>query len=95
MADCVIREAPDNDPARLNYAFMIGVSRKPTAEEFALLESLRQNRLEEFREFPQRASELLGNAASTEGATADDVQRTAWATVCRAVLNLDEFITRP
>ena len=95
MADCVIREAPDDDAVRLNYAFMIGVSRKPTAEEFAFLESLRQSRLEEFREFPQRASELLGHAAPTVRATVDGVQRAAWATVCRAVLNLDEFITRP
>ncbi|MCH2116741.1 MAG: DUF1549 and DUF1553 domain-containing protein [Pirellulales bacterium] len=95
MADCVIREVPDDDVARLNYAFMIGVSREPTSEEFSLLEDLRQNRLQEFRQFPERAAELLGQSAASQDPPVDGFQRAAWATVCRAVLNLDEFITRP
>ena len=95
MADCVIREVPDDDVARLNYAFMIGVSREPTSEEFSLLEDLRQNRLQEFRQFPERAAELLGQSAASQDPPVDGFQRAAWVTVCRAVLNLDEFITRP
>ena len=70
LATRVLKEGPKTDPARIDHAFRLCLSRSPSKDE------------------KQRLLKLLNH----ELAVADEP--TAWATVSRVLLNLDETITR-
>lgn len=70
LAARILKEGPKTDPARIDHAFRLCLSRPPAPDE------------------KQRLLDLLNN----EFAVADE--STAWATVARVLLNLDETITR-
>jgi hypothetical protein len=70
LAARVLKEGPKTDPARIDHAFRLCLSRSPSKDE------------------NQRLLKLLNK----ELATTDE--STAWATVSRVLLNLDETITR-
>ena len=79
LAARVQREGGATDPARLEYAFRLCVSRSPTAAERSRLLAL----LRELQD-PSRAT------ATDPAATPFE----AWTTLARVLLNLDETITR-
>ncbi|MGL4551994.1 MAG: hypothetical protein ACRC33_12515, partial [Gemmataceae bacterium] len=78
-----VRAEAAGDDARLERAFRLCVSRKPTERELARLKGL----LTELRE--AAAADPVGAAALAGGP-----EEAAWLTLGRAVLNLDEAITR-
>jgi hypothetical protein len=89
-----------NDRARLDLAFRRTLARSPTDEEQGiLLELLAETRASLVADVAA-AREMVGTSpigASTVARPATDdevVGLAAWMEVCRALLNLDEFITR-
>ncbi len=76
---------------RLRHAFRLCLGRAPDAEELAVLEHLLQRELELCRTNAEAAAALAG--AELPPAT-DTAHMAAWVAVARALLNLDEFVTR-
>ena len=82
----------DGDEGRINWAFRACVARQPVEAEVRFLaELLRKKRLE-FAADPERAEQLLSQFnVPSEHRTAE---LAAWSLVARALMNLDETITR-
>jgi hypothetical protein len=82
----------DGDEGRITWAFRACVARRPAEAEVRFVaELLRKKRLE-FAADPQRAEQLLSPCdISPEHRTAE---LAAWSLVARALMNLDETITR-
>lgn len=78
-----------NDEARLQELFRTCVARPPHAEEIVLLSELLSQALQFYAAHPEEAQELSGHSDQEIAS-----KSAAWITVSRAVLNLDEFITR-
>jgi hypothetical protein len=91
LAQRVLKEAPQNESARLNYAFRLCVGREPQKGERQRLEKLLQSEIESFAKDPTEAKAL---APSKLPKDADVKQYAAWTTISRVLLNLDETISR-
>jgi hypothetical protein len=88
----VVAETPGaHTGERLRHAFRLCVGRPPTAAEQATLQRLFDGLLGSCRANPEGAARLAGAAPApgTDGAEAG-----AWVALARALLNLDEFVTR-
>ncbi|MBI2825508.1 MAG: PSD1 domain-containing protein [Planctomycetia bacterium] len=84
--------APDDlVQARVVYAFRECLARPPREDEAEILRQLHDAALSQYRRDPAAARSLLGNAA-IDGIDAEQVA--ACIVLARAVMNLDEFITR-
>jgi len=88
LAARVLQGPAQTDAERIRYAFRLCLVRVPGAVEQARLERLLAEQLDEFQSHPDAAREIAGGAAPDAGRLA------AWTVVARALLNLDEFITR-
>lgn len=84
---------------RLTHAFRLCTSRYPDSEERRLLGDLLTKQLDHYRSdtvSPEELAELVGvpieKCLQLTGVPAPELA--AWLTVCRAILNLDETITK-
>jgi len=89
--------AAGSDAERATWAFRQCLSRKPSAQETSVLLKLLTDARKEFGERPKDAPQFAfadpkNPPPLPAGATATDVA--AWSTVTRAILNLDETITK-
>jgi hypothetical protein len=88
LAVRVLRDGPADDAARLSFVFRLCLARSPSAKEVS--------RLEKFLALQKReiavkdAARLTGQEKGGERL----VELAAWTSLTRALLNLDEFITR-
>jgi len=85
----VSEPVPQTDAERLNWVVRECLGRTPTGEELKALADLLAKQEAQFEKDSKRASVITGSA--------DDAQATSlatWTSVARALLNLDEFITR-
>lgn len=85
------RPGLSDETARLQYAFRLCLGRAPDVEETAVLEQLLQRQLELCRADPQATAALAGEELPPG---TDAPRMAAWAAVARALINLDEFVTR-
>ncbi len=91
----IVNEAPDkSDRTRLNYAMRLAVSRLPDVHEVAALQQLLETSISYYRTNPTEAEKAVavGLSAPSQGITPVDLA--SWTAVARAILNLDETITR-
>jgi len=90
----VLREVPDGDEARLEHAFRLALVRAPRASEMQILTELRESQRQHYQAHLEDADRLLrtGQAPLTE--SLDRAEWASWTMVARALLNLDETITR-
>jgi hypothetical protein len=91
MAVRILREAPPNDSARLDYAFRVCLARQPQASEQARLQQYLVVQLQGFRDASEEARVVFHKQLPLG---ADASQYAAWTAVSRVLLNLDEFVTR-
>jgi mono/diheme cytochrome c family protein len=88
LAGRALREACGHDEERLTYAFRLCLGRPPSPRERQVLARLLGQQRDAFARTPGEARELA------PGSEADAAERAAWTSVARALLNLDEFISR-
>ena len=74
----------------LRYAFRLCVAREPTPAELSRLTRLLTDFRALCRAKPKDAARLTGRAK----AGGDAAEVAAWVALARALLNLDEFVTR-
>jgi len=92
LAHRVIAEphAPD-DRARIEFAYRVCLGRQPLEDELPVLLTMLADQQAQLRADIATAQQIAGDTAPN---TADAVDIAAWTVVCRAILCLDEFITR-
>lgn len=91
LARRVLSSGSEHDEARLCRAFRLCLGRAPEAEELAVLRDLLHRELALCRDHPEAAALLAGPGLP---AGFDAPTLAAWVAVARALLNLDEFVTR-
>jgi hypothetical protein len=91
LGQMVVREAPSRTDDRLCYLFTRCLARAPAPEELNVLSRLHDRLTAEYRDHRAQAAIILDES---ETAGSDAVDSAAWVAVARAVLNLDEFVTR-
>ena len=90
----VMREGGVDNRSRAIYAFRLGTGRAPNERE---LQSLLNFWEEQYRYFEDRTSAALAVALSDVRTLPPEVNLhkvAAWAMVSRAILNLDETVTK-
>jgi hypothetical protein len=80
LASRILKEGPSSDEGRVDYAFGLCLARRPAPEERTRLLQL-------------LASERMPGASAARD-TSDTKENMAWTSVARALVNLDEMITR-
>jgi hypothetical protein len=87
-----IMDQGDGDDGRIDWAFRTCVARRPVEAEVRFVAELLGKKRLEFAADPQRAEQLLSQFnVPSEHRTAE---LAAWSIVARALMNLDETITR-
>jgi len=86
----VVLEAPGDPDDRIRHAFRLCMAREPTAPEAARLRELFEQLRELAQENEQTAIKLVGDKPHG----VDPPEAAAWVALSRALLNLDEFVTR-
>jgi hypothetical protein len=91
MAARILKEqANQTDDERLDWVFRVCLGRSPSLEERRILNELLTHQQQQFEREPDRAATIVGEGIDRDQA----VRQAAWTAVSRAVLNLDEFVTR-
>jgi hypothetical protein len=94
LADRVIHECKPNSEARLSLAFRRVCARRPSTRELSILKRTLDRSIAAFRANPRAADIYLKQGESPRDAKLDPVLEAAYASVCLAILNLDEALTR-
>ena len=84
----LMREVESDDTARIRHAFLLCYSRPPAEAELNAVASFRETQVASFRNDPAAAAEVAPKSSQ------DPAEAASWATVARALMNTDEFITR-
>jgi hypothetical protein len=90
LAVRVLSEAPSGMDQRIRYAFELCIARPPDDREAEHIRKYHERQIQILRQEPGAAQRILPGAL--EGIDALDAA--AWTGICRALLNLDEFIMR-
>ena len=93
LARRVLKEAPAETNARIRRAFLLCLSREPDAFEMARLTQLHGQLLTLYESDADAAQQMCGQESPADGANAL-ADSAAWTALCRALMNLDEFVTR-
>jgi hypothetical protein len=94
LAERVMKETGPDPEARLALAFRKVCARRPAADELGILRGSFDRALTAFREKPATALQYLRAGSSPRDASLDPVEHAAFASVCLAIYNLDEAMTR-
>ncbi|MEO0795568.1 MAG: PSD1 and planctomycete cytochrome C domain-containing protein [Verrucomicrobiota bacterium] len=89
-----VYQVSDRDSDRIHSAFVRVLAREPSEQEETLLRDLLLVEQERFSAAPNAAKEFLGIGQHQIDASLPATELAAWMSVCRAVLNLNETITR-
>jgi len=90
----ILTEGGENTNARLRFAMKEALSREPTATEADVLSKLLADNLAAYKTNPKAAAALTSTGQAPRSENLDVQQHAAWTMVARAILNLNETITR-
>jgi hypothetical protein len=93
-AERTLTTAATNDEQRLQWAWRTATGRQPTAEEQGLLEKLLAKHRKHYAKHPDAANELVSVGISRRDDGENAAELAAWTSVTRALLNLNETISR-
>ena len=93
LAERAMQAKPDRD-ARIVFAFRRLLGRGPRAEEIAVLGASYERQLEEYRQAPQEAENLLKQGATARNSSLSSAEHAALTGVMLTLFNLDETLTR-
>ena len=94
FAGRILTNAGKTTDSRLDYAFRLAVSRKPDAFERRVLSGLLTSQRAYFRANPKAADQLLQTGITPRTGGLESTEHAAWTSIARAILNLNEAITR-
>jgi len=88
----LLKEQSPSERATMLFRRMI--TRPPSPEEVNLLVQFYERQLEQLKQNQKRCQKLLGTAVSSAETDLSQSEWAAWTLVARAILNLDEFVTK-
>jgi hypothetical protein len=91
LAARTFKECPGDEPSKLAYTFRLCTARTPSSDEVQILRRLLDTQRTDLAASPHDTQTLCGKSAPTDVKKEDFA---AWVTVSRAILNLDESISR-
>jgi hypothetical protein len=94
FASNMLRQGGPTLAARIGWAYMQALGRKPTPGERKILIDLHRKSLAEFAMQPQKAREFIAVGEAPQAKNVLPTRLAAMTTVARAILNLHETITR-
>ncbi len=94
LAERVMKETRPDPSARLSEAFRRVCGRRPAQEDLKVLRRSLDRALTAYRADPKAAEAYLKTGESPRDTAIDAVQHAAYASVCLAIYNLDEAVTR-
>ena len=94
FAERILTESDGDTHTRLTWAWRQALTRNPTSEELAALDSLYKKHLTEYTADPKSAEMLLSVGMKERNEDLSLSELAAWTNVARAILNLHESITR-
>lgn len=94
FAERIVREGGDSTASRLDFAFRRAISRRPVATETESLTELLEASGNHYREHPEAAKKLLATGLKPAADDLDVAEVASWTMVARAILNMNETITR-
>lgn len=94
LATRVLQKGGDNFSSRLEWLYQTVVSRRPSPQEVRLLKSLYTQDLKDYQTDIAAAASLLKTGQSKPPQDLDQLELAAWTSLARALLNLNEAITR-
>ena len=94
FAQRILTEGGSNTATRLDYAFRLSVSHKPDEAQRKLLTSLLKSLRQQYAKDPEAATKIVSTGLSPVDNASDTVELAAWTGVARAILNMNESITR-
>jgi hypothetical protein len=95
LAERCMKEGGATTRERLTYVFRLCTSRRATKRELSILHAEFNDRLEEFKNEPERAkSYLAGGGQMKPDPTLDQTELAAYAAVSSLIFNLDESISK-
>ena len=86
----IVTEKEGTVSERVQYAFRLCLAREPTTREQVLLLRLYGDLLENCKANPTEAAKLVGKAKPS----GELAEAATWVAMARALMNLDEFVTR-
>ncbi|MEM7231650.1 MAG: DUF1549 and DUF1553 domain-containing protein [Planctomycetota bacterium] len=93
FAERIIHYAPSADK-RIEFAFRVATSRRPSAQEIEILRETAKQYEERFRKDLKAARKLISVGESKADPSIDVRELAAWSTIAAILLNLDETITK-
>lgn len=94
FAQRVLKQGGPTLTSRLDYALRVALGRPATAHEREALSRVYQTTLEQYRNDPAAALQLVSAGESVRPQNLDVPEHAAWTCVCNTILNLDETITK-
>ncbi len=94
LSEKILRMKMETLDERLDYAFTTATARRAGPKEREILRALHARHLEQFQVDSQAAGQLVGVGYSPSSASFDTAELAAMTSVCRAILNLQETISR-
>ena len=94
MAEKVILDGGNTPASRLDYIYRTALCRHPRKSEQTVLMKVFTSQLSRFTRDPKSADKLLAVGEAPVDKRMNPAELAAWTSVCTAVLNLDETITR-
>jgi len=94
LAERVLAQDLDNDPARLDWLMQTTLNRSSKIEEVEPLVQLLQSHRSQYQSDLEAAGKLLAVGDKSVDARFDKAELAAWTSVTRTILNLHETITR-
>lgn len=94
FAERILREGGSSVDARLEFAFREALVRSPRPEEIRLLVALQAEHARQWAADPAAAAGFLAVGQRPVATDLSVAELASWTSVARAILNLNEFITR-
>ena len=94
LAQRVLTECSADPNQRLTEAFRRVCARRPAADELVVLRRSLDRATTFYRRDPKAAAAYLKSGESSRDTKLDLVEHAAYATVCHAMYNLDEALTK-
>ncbi|MCA9038984.1 MAG: PSD1 domain-containing protein [Planctomycetaceae bacterium] len=94
FAERVIKEGGDTTADRVIFGYRWSTSHFPDEQEISILSELYEMNLQEFKNDPTSAEQLLTVGDSPRDETIDPAELAAWTMVANTLLNLDETIVK-
>ncbi len=94
FAERTLRECSGSPPDRVRWAFEQATGRRPTDAETAVLVALFAKHEKEYAADTTAAKKLIATGERPPAQDLNAPELAAWTSVCRAILNLHETITR-